>query len=363
MLRSLHIIGSRQMGGAESFFLRLVRALNASGHQALAAVRPRSPLLQSLGPGIEIYPLAMLNSWDLFSVAKIRQLVRETGVDIVQSYMGRASRLTRLPKGSGAVHIARLGGFYKIDGYYRHADAWVGNTRALCDYLVREGLPAEKVYQIGNFVEPPRQVLPEEITRLREQTGVPAEALVLFSLGRFIDIKGFDDLLKAFARLPAEVQGRPLHLVLGGDGPLRDNLLKLAVELDLGARFHWAGWLGDPAPWFRLADLFVVPSTHETLGNVILEAWAYRLPVISTNTPGALELIEDGSNGLLCEKGDPVQLAALCQSLAGAEAERERFAAAGAAELTQHHSREAVIAAYLHMYEQLTALRRRCRHA
>jgi len=354
MLRSLHIIGSRQMGGAESFFLRLVRALNASGHQALAAVRPRSPLLQSLGTGIEIHPLAMLNSWDLFSVAKIRRLVRETGVDVVQSYMGRASRLTRLPKDSGAVHIARLGGFYKIDGYYRHADAWVGNTRALCDYLVREGLPADQVYHIGNFVETPRPVLPEEVDRLRQQAGLPVDALVLFALGRFIDIKGFDDLLKAFARLPAEVHGRPLHLVLGGDGPLRDKLLKLAAELDLGARFHWAGWLGDPAPWFRLADLCVVPSTHETLGNVILEAWAYGLPVVSTRTPGGLELIEDGVNGSLCPIGDHEQLAACCLALAEAAADRERLAAAGAAELARHHTREAVVTAYLQMYAQLT---------
>jgi glycosyltransferase involved in cell wall biosynthesis len=354
MLRSLHIIGSRQLGGAESFFLRLVTALNATDHRALAAVRPRSPLLQALGSGIEIHPVAMCNSWDLWSVAKIRRLVRATGVDVVQSYMGRASRLTRLPKGSGVVHIARLGGFYKIDGYYRHADAWVGNTRALCDYLVREGLPAARVYPIGNFVDTPRLVLPEEIDRLRQEIRLPAGALVLFSLGRFIDIKGFDDLLRAFARLPAEVQGRPLQLVLGGDGPLRGHLLKLAAELDLGARFHWAGWLSDPAPWFRLADICVVPSTHETLGNVILEAWAYRLPVISTRTPGALELIEDGANGLLCAIGDHERLAALCLSLADDSAQRDQLAAAGAAELAQHHSRAAVLAAYLQMYAQLT---------
>jgi glycosyltransferase involved in cell wall biosynthesis len=359
MLRSLHIIGSRQMGGAESFFLRLVRALNDAGHPALAGVRPRSPLGDELGAGIEIHRIVLNNSWDLLSVAAIRRLVRETRVDVVQSYMGRASRLTRLPKNSPAVHVARLGGFYKIDGYYRHADAWVGNTRALCDYLVRQGLPGSRVFQIGNFVESPRSVSAEEAEALRREIGVPDDALVIFSLGRFIDIKGFDDLLNAFAELPAEVGGRPLFLVLGGDGPLRDALLKLAADLELGRRFHWAGWLKDTAPWFSIADLFVVPSTHETLGNVILEAWAHRLPVVSTMTPGALELVRDGMNGLLCPTGDPVQLATRCRELAGSCPERERLAAAGAAELELHHGREAVVNSYLSMYQQLIGARNR----
>ena len=98
----------------------------------------------------------------------------------------------------------------------------------------------------------------------------------------------------------------------------------------------------------------MVPSTHETLGNVILEAWSYRLPVISTRTPGGLELIDDGGNGLLCPIGAPAELAACCLALAENAAERERLAAAGAAELARHHTREAVLAAYLQMYAQLT---------
>src|SRR5690625_3524083 len=108
--------------------------------------------------------------------------------------MGRATRLTRLPPSSSAVHIARLGGYYKIRGYYEHAHAWVGNTKALCDYLVREGLPAARVFHIGNFVAEPATVSDDELATLRMQLGLPDDALVLMTLGRFIDIKGFDDL-------------------------------------------------------------------------------------------------------------------------------------------------------------------------
>ena len=77
--------------------------------------------------------IPMRNGWDLLSVLKIRRLIRNTGPLIVQTYMGRATRLTRLPRDSAAIHVARLGGYFKIKGYYQHAHAWVGNTRGICD--------------------------------------------------------------------------------------------------------------------------------------------------------------------------------------------------------------------------------------
>ena len=353
MLHSLHIIGSRQLGGAESFFLRLVKALNTQNHLASAVVRPNSPLVETLADAVPVHRVAMRNGWDLLSALRIRQLVEATAVDVVQTYMGRASRLTRLPKHSGAVHVARLGGFYKIDGYYRHADAWVGNTRALCDYLVKQGLPASRVYHISNFVDPPKPAEVEKVRVLRRELGLPDEAVVLFSLGRFIDIKGFDDLLRAFAQLDRAIDGRPLHLVLAGDGPLRKDLLALADTLELQGRFHWAGWMKDPSPCMHLADLFIVPSTHETLGNVILEAWSYALPVISTRTPGALELIEDDVNGRLVPCGDERALsAAITEGLADHGA-LCRLGTAGKASLDANHTCPAITTAYLDMYEVL----------
>lgn len=357
MLHSLHIIGSRQMGGAESFFLRLVGALNRLDHHADVAIRGQSPLAKEVADSVAVHYLPMRNGFDLLSVLAIRKLARTTGVNVVQTYMGRASRLTRLPKGTGAVHVARLGGFYKINGYYRHADAWVGNTRALCDYLVREGLPASRVYHISNFVEPPKPLVRPEIAALKKRFGIPEAAIVLFSLGRFIDIKGFDDLIEAFANLDWQSSRQPVHLVLAGDGPLRKQLLALASSYKLEGRFHWCGWVRDPSPYMHMADLFVVPSSHETLGNVILEAWSYGLPVIATQTPGAVELIENGRNGLLVPCQRPGALAASLRScLDDRSGLLGRLAAAGRATLEAGHSPAAITGAYLDMYASLCKL-------
>jgi len=357
---SLHIIGSRQLGGAESFYLRLVRAFNEGNDlKALPVIRPNSPLRQVLKSGEEALYVPMRNGWDLLSMFSIRRLIRRTGAEIIQSYMGRGSRLTRVPQNMPAVHVARLGGFYKIDGYYRHANAWVGNTRELCDYLVRQGLSAGRVYHIGNFVEPASPCTAEEQQELRQTLEIPAEAVVLFSLGRFIDIKGFDDLLAAFAGLAPEFHGRPLFLVVAGDGPLRQQLLNQARELGVEQRVRWAGWQSRPGPYFDLADIFVCPSSHETLGNVILEAWAHRLPVVSTSTPGGRELIVEGENGLLAPVKDPEGLAArLGELLSAGPSAWERLAKSGGRTLQSKHGKEAVVGQYLAMYEELLGARR-----
>lgn len=354
MIDSLHIIGSRQFGGADRFYVRLVRALNERGHAAVAVNRPGSPIAEVLNGVVEQVHVPMRNVWDIFSGFTIRRLVRDSQVPIVQTYMGRATRLTHIPRHSQAIHIARLGGYYKIKDRYEHAHAWVGNTRGVCDYLVDQGLPVERVYHIGNFVDIEPPSTDEALNVLRRSLNIPMDAIIIFSLGRFISIKGMDDLLTAFAQLPREVRGRQLYLIIAGDGPLREELWSKAKALDLNTGLRWVGWQNHPGPYFNLADVFVCPSRHETLGNVILEAWAYQLPVISTRTPGALELIREGENGLLVPCKDPRALSERLLELLKAELpEWQRIAEKGKEALIANHSQEAVVNAYLAMYDDL----------
>lgn len=357
MYPSLHILGSRQFGGADQFYVRLLRALHDAGQPVTAINRAGSPVAQALAAdGIEQIHVPLANQWDLWSLGKIRKLVATRQPCIVQTYMGRATRLTRLPPEAQAVHIARLGGFYKIDGYYRHAHAWIGNTRGICDYLVQSGLPPQRIFHIGNFVPDPSAVGEDGKAELRRLHGIPSGAWVLFALGRLIGKKGFDDLLRALAHLPSEVAGRAVVLMIAGEGPSLEALQALARELGLADRVRWLGWQNPPDAFYALADAFVCPSRHEPLGNVILEAWNYRLPVVSTRSDGAVELIEDGRTGLLCECGDDKAMAGQIESLLTASDEQRRsLCEAGHKYLQSHYSRAAVLEAYLALYQRLMA--------
>jgi len=355
MINSVHIIGSRQIGGAERFLMRLVGELNRhDDHRAVVVIRPNSPLRSFLSGSIEQSHVPMRNGWDILSLLSIRRFINKTRPQIVQTYMGRATRLTHVPAKSHAVHVARLGGYYKIKGYYEHADAWVGNTRGLCDYLVANGMPAQKVYLIGNFVEMAEPTPSEELDGLRRSLSIPSDALILFSLGRFNHQKGFEDLLEAFSLLPEEIHHRPLYLCVAGDGPLKQALHSQAHNLRINDRLVWPGWQENPAPYYDLADVMICSSRHETLGNVILEAWSHHLPVISTAAPGPAEIIKDGENGILVPCRAPRKLSGAIENLVK-EGSRlwNTLAKQGTRTLLAHHSKESVVRKYLQMYEEL----------
>ena len=354
MLSSIHVLGSRRLGGAEIFYMRLVEALTRAGHPTLAVTRRDGMVARQLATQVRQLHLPLASRWDVYSRWKLGRLIAREQPDIVQTYMGRATRLTRLPSGSRAVHIARLGGFYKIAGYYGHADAWVGNTRSICEYLQQQGMPADRVFHIGNFVPSARPVAPEAVDSWRQRLNLPPNAKVLFALGRLIEKKGFQDLLDAFAALPPTADGRPLVLVVAGEGSQRARLEAQTQALGLAARVHWVGWLADPAALFALAELFVCPSRHEPLGNVILEAWSHRLPVLSTRNDGAGELIVEHRNGLLAPADGPKGLAdGLRALLSLPESARRALGDAGHDTLERDHSERAVVDAYLRLYERL----------
>lgn len=104
-MRSLHIIGSRKGGGAERFFTRLVAGLNQRS-AASAVVQPGSEVAGWLNTSVEQFPLRMRNNWDLLARWQINTLIKRVQPDIVQTYMGRATGLTHVPKRAGCVHIA-----------------------------------------------------------------------------------------------------------------------------------------------------------------------------------------------------------------------------------------------------------------
>lgn len=350
--RSLHVIGGKGLGGAERFFVRLVNALARRGQPVAAVTVAGGEISRSIEPSVTQYHAPMFGVWDLYSRWQINRAIRDFRPDVVQTYMGRATRIVRLPANRAPVHLARLGGYYNLKGY-RHAHAWVGNTRGIQDYLAGHGLPAGRVYCIGNFVDSPAQGAATADDALRTQLGLDGCRIVL-GLGRLHPNKGWTDLLHAFARLPAAVDGMPLHLLMVGDGPLRRALEEQSQQLGMADRVHWVGWKHDPAPYYQLADVFVCASVHEPLGNVILEAWANRTLVVSTRAQGPLELMQDRSNGLLAPVSDPAGLAeVLLGALRLDDTQRARLVEAGHAEVRNRYSEDAIVSAYTALYADL----------
>ncbi|MBK1648819.1 glycosyltransferase [Rhabdochromatium marinum] len=351
---SLQLIGSQALGGAEHWFQRFARALAVESAPAVLGVRRGSALETLDYGGLPVERLPFLSVWDPLSRAAIRRQVRQHCPEIVQTYMGRATRLTRLsPVGNaGPVQIARLGGYYKL-APYRHAQAWIGNTRGLCDWMIAQGLPAARVHHIYNFAAPAQPHPPTAITALRQQLEL-GEAWVLVALGRLVPVKGHHYLLQALSRLPAQIEQRPWVLLLLGDGPLRAKLQQQALETGLMERLRWCGWQSDPGLYLQLADLVVFPSLEqETLGNVILEAWSWQRPLLSAQFRGARELLRPGEDALTVPCADAPALAAGIQHLLSDARLREHLVRAGAQRVAAEFSRTVIMRQYRELYRML----------
>ncbi|WP_462321755.1 glycosyltransferase [Halochromatium sp.] len=369
---SLQLIGSKGLGGAERWFKRFCEALADRGAAVEIGIRAGSGLdrafecrTQERAPQhgrqgsparMPCHRLPFRTVWDPFSRQAIRGLVKRRQPEIVQTYMGRATRLTRLTRRPGSarpIHLTRLGGYYELSPY-RHADAWIGNTRQLCDWMLKQGLPNDRVYQIYNFVDPPSPRPASEIEQLRLDLGLRPDEQLLLCAGRFMVFKGHRYLLDALSRLPPEVGGRRWRLLMLGDGPLAPALQRQAADLGIAERIRWLGWQPEPAPYLQLCDLVVFPSLEiETLGNVILEAWASQRPLVTTAFRGAREIAHHGEDAWCVPCEDAAALADGIRQLLQEPALARALVERGAQRVEQAFSRDAIMQRYLELYTDL----------
>lgn len=222
----------------------------------------------------------------------------------------------------GRARVKRLG-YYPLQravrSCARRADAIIATDTALVP-AVRQHLraPDEKIVTIPNALD--LAVLdalagPEEGARIRREAGIGAGEIVLLSVGRLEQNKGFHLLAAALAALQAHA-GRlarePWRWVIVGDGPYRPTLESAVRASGIAEHTLLTGRLpdGDLHAWYEAADLFVHPTLYEGSSLVTLEAMAHRRACVVTDAGGLPDKVCTGVNGWIVPAGDPSALAA-----------------------------------------------------
>src|SRR5262249_38250936 len=132
--------------------------------------------------------------------------------------------------------------------------------------------------------------------------GVAPGERLLVACGRLVPQKGYEILLDSVVAVRKEI---PTQLWILGTGPQRDMLMNRVASLGLGRAVKFLGFQDEPWRYMAAADAFVLSSLYEGFGNVVAEAMATGIPVVSTDCPyGPGEIITNEVDGLLVPTGD-----------------------------------------------------------
>ncbi len=240
---------------------------------------------------------------DLKLFSRYRRMLRDEKPDYVITYSikpnvygGFAARLAHIPysanvQGLGSAFESRVLApvvtvMYKT-ALRRAENVFFENAGDAGVFVEKRIIPEEKIHTVPgagiNLSKYPYTDYPEN------------EVQHFLYLGRIMREKGMDELFSAAERLHADGEDFMLDLVGFFEDEYKDEVERLEA---LGiARFH--GFTEDPCPYYAACDCVVMPSWHEGMSNVLLEAAAMGRPVITTDIPGCREAVDDGKTGLL----------------------------------------------------------------
>lgn len=175
--------------------------------------------------------------------------------------------------------------------------------------------------------------------------------VVIGSVGRFAEVKGYEDLARAYIRFVAQAPelAARTRLVLVGEGSRRRACEEMFAQAGIAAQVWFAGERSDVAKLMRTFDLFVLPSLGEGISNTILEAMASGLPIIATAVGGNPELVTP-ANGMLVEAANPAELAHAMQRYIEQDELRLSHGVASRAVIESRFSMQAMVQGYLDIY-------------
>ncbi|MGR3616283.1 MAG: glycosyltransferase [Paracoccaceae bacterium] len=335
----LHVHFGKE-GGAERFFVALAQAFERHGVEQQFIVRPNqswTPTIKAIGevtPGNFSHWMAATGilQW------KMRQICRNWQPDAILAWMPRASRL--LPPKTDAVRLTRLGDFPTSLKYFTNTDVVVGNLPAIGTHVQSLGWTGA-VATVSNF---PRPITPKPVSRAAHDTS--DDVFLAVAGGRFVTRKGMDIAIRATAKTPGA------WLWLLGTGPEEEALRNLAAELNVADRVKFIGWVDEAIHYIAAGDAFIMPSRHEPLGNMLLEAWRAGVPSVSTRSEGPDWYMRDGVDGIVTEIDDVDAVAAGLAEIRDNPEKAALFAHNASDRLDEMFSEKAVVEGYLTLIKE-----------
>jgi glycosyltransferase involved in cell wall biosynthesis len=208
--------------------------------------------------------------------------------------------------------------------------------------------PSERIIHIANGIAVDRFADAPEAGAIPGFRRVPDE-IVVGTLAGLRAVKNLPRLVRAFAAA-ARATGRPMRLVIVGEGAERARILATAEEEGVGDRLLMPGFLADPARYIGHFDIFALSSDSEQAPISLVEAMAAGLPVVATAVGDVAAMVSAENSAFITRVDDPAGLAQALARVATGDAVRARLGAANRRHAGEHFREEGMIAAYRSAY-------------
>jgi len=315
-------------------------------HQILSAdyplfQEPLTPLTaaNSIAELIERYKIELVHAHYAIPHATSAILAREMGLDI---------KVVTTLHGTDVTLVGLEPAFAKTTQHaVRTSDAVTAVSHSLAqDARSKLGVERE-IEVIYNWVDPER-FKPNRDPVYRARFAQPEEAIVLH-VSNFRTVKRPLDALRVFAGILERMSARMLMI---GDGPLRQECVELAHELEIAGRVQFLESTPSIEKFMSVADLFLLPSEQESFGLVALEAMASGVPVVASRVGGLPELVEEGKTGFLRPMGDVQGMLEASLEILANRTRRRNMGEAARAWAIERFRPEVVLPKYLEVYEK-----------
>lgn len=346
-------------GGAERALVELVTRLDRhrfSPH--VICLSPAGELAEKLL--VADVPVTCLNAqrWDIMVAWRLFRQLRRIRPELLQTFLFHANIVgriaawwARVPHVVSGIRVAerRRNSYLLIE----RLTEWMAEKHVCVSHGV-----GDHSRTVGRLSPAKLRVIPNGVDFERFSSAAPIDLRawkveptdqIWVTVGRLDPQKGPWDLLHAVQKL--RTQHPRLKLIWAGRGPLQEDLQQWIDNHHLQDAIQLIGWQDNIPELLKAAQGFVLCSHWEGMPNVVLEALAAGLPVITTNVEGVAEIIQDGETGWIVKQGE--DFAARWNAVLGDPESAARIAAAGEQRVRDHFTWEVTAQLYMELYEEL----------
>ena len=314
-----------RIGGVERSFFILAKTLEKRGHLVEIVTLGKMSYIEESSFSVpvihlqknkvltSILPLTRYISKNKIDIMISAQYYANIGILIAQYFsklkpkiiITERSHLTESLKEIGLLKRILFKILIRI--LYKNADSIVGNSKAVCENILSSTkINNKKVKLILNptFVS---EILEKAKKPVKEKWITSSKDPIILTVGRLSSQKNISLLIDSFSNLLPMVNCK---LLIIGDGPQRKMLESKTNSMNLSNRVKFLGYSSNPYKYFKYCSVFALTSNFEGLPNVLIEAQALNLPIVTTNSPGgSREVVLDGLSGLLVDNANRNEIA------------------------------------------------------